>query len=204
MSYQLLEEDEAWEDNMDRVLITQPIIGCAFKKSYYDPVQGHNVSKNILAKDLYIPYYAESLETSPRITEIIYLTHNDVYERVARGLYVDYEEAPPPAQEGADVLEAARAEAQGIVRPGSDPIQPLEFWIWMAMATKSLMWLPFGKIRNKFTELLLDTLTIPSRMAPMERQLSAFVLNSIILSSPLSQAQTEVFMIWVLAYYWAL
>ena len=31
MSYQLLEEDEAWEDNMDRVLITQPIIGCAFK-----------------------------------------------------------------------------------------------------------------------------------------------------------------------------
>lgn len=127
MSYQLLEEDEAWEDNMDRVLITQPIIGCAFKKSYYDPVQGHNVSKNILAKDLYIPYYAESLETSPRITEIIYLTHNDVYERVARGLYVDYEDEPAPAQEGQGVLEAARSEAQGIVQPGDDPIQPIEF-----------------------------------------------------------------------------
>lgn len=127
MSYQLLEEDEVWEDNMDRVLITQPIVGCAFKKSYYDPVLKHNVSKNILAKDLYLPYYAESIEKSPRITEVIYLTHNDVYERVARGVYIDYDEHIRPAQEGQDVLDVARQEAQGIIRPGDDPIQPIEF-----------------------------------------------------------------------------
>ena len=126
MSYQLLEEDEAWEDNMDRVLITQPIVGCAFKKTYFDPIAGHNVSKNILAKDLYLPYYAESLEKSPRITEVIYLTNNDVYERVARGLYVDHEEVLP-AQEGQGVLDVARQEAQGIIQPGDDPIQPYEF-----------------------------------------------------------------------------
>jgi len=127
MSYQLLEEDEAWEDNMDRVLITQPIIGCAFKKSYYDPILKHNVSKNILAKDLYLPYYAESIEKAPRITEVIYLSHNDVYERVARGVYIDYDQPLRPAQEGQEVLEVARQEAQGIIRPGDDPIQPIEF-----------------------------------------------------------------------------
>ena len=56
MSYQILEEDESWEDNHDRVLITVPIIGCAFKKSYFDSFLGHNVSENVLAKDLVIPY----------------------------------------------------------------------------------------------------------------------------------------------------
>ena len=52
MSYQILEEDTNWESEMDRVLISQPIVGCAFKKSYFDPILKHNVSENILAKDL--------------------------------------------------------------------------------------------------------------------------------------------------------
>ena len=34
MSYQVLEEDENWETEMDKVLITVPIVGCAFKKTY--------------------------------------------------------------------------------------------------------------------------------------------------------------------------
>jgi chaperonin GroES len=62
MSFQVLEEDDCWEKNMDEVLISQAIVGCAFKKSYFDPALGHNVSEHILAKDLYIPYFAKSLE----------------------------------------------------------------------------------------------------------------------------------------------
>ncbi|MGH7747894.1 MAG: hypothetical protein ACREQ5_24505, partial [Candidatus Dormibacteria bacterium] len=38
MSYQVLEEDEAWEEQQDRLLINLPIIGSAFKKSYYSDV----------------------------------------------------------------------------------------------------------------------------------------------------------------------
>ena len=34
MSYQLLEEDESWEENMDKALLALPILGCIFKKSY--------------------------------------------------------------------------------------------------------------------------------------------------------------------------
>ena len=41
MSYQILEEDLNWEAEMDRVLISQPIVGCAFKKSYFDPILKH-------------------------------------------------------------------------------------------------------------------------------------------------------------------
>tara|TARA_R110000868_G_scaffold35958_5_gene128204 strand:+ start:3484 stop:5556 length:2073 start_codon:yes stop_codon:yes gene_type:complete len=88
MSFQLLEEDEDWESEMDKVLITQPIVGCAFKKSYYDPIKKHNISENVLAKDLVVNYWTKSLETAPRITHVLQMSRNEIYERTARGLWV--------------------------------------------------------------------------------------------------------------------
>lgn len=89
MSYQILEEDSDWEDQMDRVMITKPIVGTAFKKIYFDPVLGHNVSESVLAQDLVIPYKAKSLAKASRITQIIELSKNDIYERVLRKIYLD-------------------------------------------------------------------------------------------------------------------
>ena len=89
MSYQLLEEDEDWESEMDKVLITQPIIGCAFKKTYYDPIRKHNVSENVLAKDLVVNYWTKSLETASRVTHVLQMTKNEIYERTARGLWLE-------------------------------------------------------------------------------------------------------------------
>lgn len=128
MSYQILEEDDNWEDQMDKVLISLPIVGCAFKKTYFDPVRGHNVSENILAKDLVIPYYAKSLETAVRITHVIELSQNDLYERVSRGIFSESEESSvvPPKQ---SILVEAREKAQGMTRPVQDsdaPVQILE------------------------------------------------------------------------------
>ena len=88
MSFQLLEEDEDWESEMDKVLITQPIVGCAFKKSYYDPIKKHNISENVLAKDLVVNYWTKSLETAPRITHVLQMSRNEIYERTARGLWI--------------------------------------------------------------------------------------------------------------------
>lgn len=128
MSYQLLEEDETWEDNMDKSLISLPIVGCAFKKSYFDPVLEHNVSEHVLAKDLYIPYFAPSLEKAPRITQILYFSQNDYYERVASGIYLDWDSAykAKPQDYGLTTLEAAKEEAQGIIKPSNDPATPYE------------------------------------------------------------------------------
>lgn len=88
MSYQIIEEDEPWESEMDKVLITQPILGCAFKKSFFDPIKQHNVSEYILPKDFVVNYWAKSIESAPRLTHVLYMTKNDVYERVARGLWL--------------------------------------------------------------------------------------------------------------------
>lgn len=95
MSYQVLEEDEDWEEQMDKVLITLPIIGCAFKKSYFDANKGHNVSTHVLAKDLVVPYFAKSLEDASRISHKLEFNTNDIQSRVNRGIYLDLEESTP-------------------------------------------------------------------------------------------------------------
>jgi len=126
MSYQILEEDEAWEDHMDKVLITLPIIGSAFKKSYFDPAIEHNVSENILAKDIYIPYFASSLEKAARITQIVYLSHNEMRERIIRGVYKEYEQFPDPQIMETNILEEQKQNTQQIIRPDNDPDAPYE------------------------------------------------------------------------------
>lgn len=102
MSYQILEEDTNWENEMDRVILTKYIVGSAFKKIYYDPVLGHNVSDGVLAQHLVIPYNAKSIEKASRLTHVIPLSKNDIYERVARGTFLDIinpEVVPVPKEE---------------------------------------------------------------------------------------------------------
>lgn len=133
MSYQILEEDEDWESEMDKVLITQPIVGCAFKKTYYDPIKKHNISENVLAKDLVVNYWTKSLETAPRITHVLQMSRNEIYERVARGLWCDVAEGRQQQNAsilGTSGLQNAQDKAQGLTPPepndSSTPIEILE------------------------------------------------------------------------------
>jgi chaperonin GroES len=135
MSYQILEEDTTWESEMDRVLISQPIVGCAFKKSYYDPILKHNVSENILAKDFVVNYWTKHLDTSPRVTQITYFSSNDIYERVARGLFVEMKENTRPAAVPQSNMTLAQNKAQGMNAPDSiddtTPYEILEQHTWI-------------------------------------------------------------------------
>jgi len=132
MSYQLLEEDEDWESEMDKVLITQPIIGCAFKKTYYDPICKHNVSENVLAKDLVVNYWTKSLETADRVSHGLQMSKNEIYERVARGLWLDVSEGRQQQFMVAtgNPLQQAQDKAQGLMPPepndSSTPIEIIE------------------------------------------------------------------------------
>ena len=126
MSYQILEQDTNWEAEMDRVLISQPIVGCAFKKSYFDPILKYNVSENILAKDFVVNYWTKHLDTSPRITHVQYFSKNDIYERVARGLFCEMTEVMPAAVPQSN-LTLAQNKAQGMQAPDSiDESTPYE------------------------------------------------------------------------------
>ena len=133
MSYQLLEEDEDWESEMDKVLITQPIVGCAFKKTYFDPIRKHNISENVLAKDLVVNYWTKSLETASRITHVLQMTKNEIHERGARGLWLEISD--DKQQQSASILAGSglqnlQDKIQGLTPPepsdSSTPIEILE------------------------------------------------------------------------------
>ena len=126
MSYQILEVDEDWEEDTDRVLITQPIVGCAFKKTYYHPTKRRPQSDYILARDLVVNYWTKSLEQAPRVTHVQYMTKNDIYERVARGLFCEMTEVTPVSIPQSN-LQLTQNKAQGMEAPQStDSSTPYE------------------------------------------------------------------------------
>lgn len=115
MSYQLLEEMEGWEEGMDRLLITLPFTGTEFKKTYFDPKIGHNVSEHIFAKDLVVNYYAKTLDSAPRITEILAYSKNDLVENYRQGLFLECKDYSATAR--VDVPTDMQDKSKGIAPP---------------------------------------------------------------------------------------
>jgi len=122
MSYQLLEQDEPWEEDQDKALLALPILGCVFKKSYYDPIKGHNVSKLVLPQDLAVHYYARSVEDCERKTEIFQLYKREIRERELRGTFTENDY-------GSAGIDNPRAEdkRQGLAAPPDDSDRPRTF-----------------------------------------------------------------------------
>jgi chaperonin GroES len=134
MSYQLLEEDEDWEAHQDKNFLIEAIVGTSFKKSYFCTRRQHNVSILVHPKDLFIPYFAPSLSAASRVTEQIYLSSNDIRQRVVEGIYREHDTWTDAAVEGSDVLETQAQEAEGISKPSNDPLTPftlLEQHTWL-------------------------------------------------------------------------
>ena len=126
MSYQLLKQDENWESEMDKVLITVPIVGCAFKKTYWDFNEDHPISENVLAKDFVVSYWTKNLKDCNRQSHVLYLSANDVISRQRRGIWSDFK-LNPPQTFVSDNLSEAQDLAQGVHQPQSDPGTPYEF-----------------------------------------------------------------------------
>lgn len=137
MSWQLLEEDEAWEEHQDRALINVGIVGVGFKKSYFDATLGHNVSEFVAAQNFVLDYWAKSVESARVKTHIIPLYKNDIYERVKRGSYEDCLEEPWYRGGGvsSETLRSQDSDQRaGQERPESDEVTPftiLEQHCWM-------------------------------------------------------------------------
>lgn len=128
MSWQLLEQDESWEEETDRALLHIPIVGCAFKKSYYSASRGRNVSEVILAKDLVINYWARSVEECGVKTHVIPFSRNKLHERMMEKTFRDatkenwYNEDAPMRNQTA--YEAAVDNRTGFNEPMPDERTP--------------------------------------------------------------------------------
>ena len=118
MSYQLLDEMEDWEEDMDRLLISLPIAGTCFKKTYWDAGKQRNVSKLVLPKALVVNYWCRRLEDAERITEVFYLSKRKVKERQNQGVYLDVDLGDPVS----DVEDKTTSVNQAFQRDNTDVI----------------------------------------------------------------------------------
>ena len=87
MSWQVLEEDLSWEEQHDRLLVNLGIVGVNFVKTYFSPTLGHNTSELVLARDFVINYWAKSVESAVRKTQVVPMYRNEIYERVKSGIF---------------------------------------------------------------------------------------------------------------------
>ena len=108
MSWQLLSEQKEWEADTDRMLHMLPIVGCVFRKSYFDPSLGRNCSDLITADKLIINYHAKSFDTAPRITEEMSLYPFEIEELIRTGLFIDQKY---PSDTGNDERQAGDEDA---------------------------------------------------------------------------------------------
>lgn len=122
MSYQILWEMEDWEEDMDKLCLILPIVGCAFKKTYYDDLKAINCSHLISPYDFVVDYYAKNLETASRKTHVIHRNKNEIEERIRKGLYLDVELGRPQGKD--ESKNSSQNKIQGTQEPEDSPATP--------------------------------------------------------------------------------
>lgn len=90
MSWQLLEEEEEWEEDTDALLLRLSIVGTLFRKRYFDPMLGRNCSHVIGPDEFVVNYKAKrDLSVVPRMTQVLSFYPHEITEKKRAGLWLD-------------------------------------------------------------------------------------------------------------------
>lgn len=121
MSWQCLTEMPEWEPGVDRMLHALPIMGCVFKKTYFDPTLGRNRSDYVSAFDFIVNSSALSIEVAPRCTHRITLYPYQIEERFRSGVFRKFKYGSPSPS------DTEKKQGQAPVDPNDDDA-PHEFY----------------------------------------------------------------------------
>ena len=94
MNYEVMNKMTDYEPDFDQLLFYLPLAGSAFKKIYYDEVEGKAVSKFVPADDLVVPYTATSLDDAESIIHMVRMSENDLRKQQVGGFYKDIDLTP--------------------------------------------------------------------------------------------------------------
>lgn len=89
MNYEITEVMTEYRPEHERMLYTLGLAGSAFKKVYFDPNIGRQVSIFIPPEDVIVPYGASTIESAERVTHVMRKTKNEMAKLQASGFYVD-------------------------------------------------------------------------------------------------------------------
>jgi hypothetical protein len=109
MNYELTEVMKEFRPEIERMLWSLPATGSAFKKVYFDPSMGRQVSMFIPAEDILLPYGTTDLDTCYRLTHVMRKTKNEIVKLQQAGFYRDIN-LPDPGKEQDNIKKAKDKE----------------------------------------------------------------------------------------------
>jgi hypothetical protein len=109
MNYELTEVMREFRPEHERMLWSLPATGSAFKKVYYDPNIGRQISIFVPAEDILLPYGTSDLDTCYRLTHVMRKTKNDIVKLQQAGFYRDIE-LPDPTKDQDNIKKAKDKE----------------------------------------------------------------------------------------------
>jgi hypothetical protein len=109
MNFELTEVMKEYRPEHERMLWSLPATGSAFKKVYYDPNLGRQVSMFVPAEDIILPYGATDMDTCRRLTHVMRKSKNDLVKLQAAGFYRDTELGEPDKNKS-DIQQAKDKE----------------------------------------------------------------------------------------------
>ena len=132
MNYQLTEKMPEYRPETERMLWGLGLAGNAFKKVYFDPGLGRQVSMYVPAEDVVVPYGASDLHSSPRVTHVMRKTENDLRILQVSGFYRDVDLGEPTSS--LDEVEKKIAEKMGFRATADDRFKILEMQVNLDLA----------------------------------------------------------------------
>ena len=109
MNYELTEVMREFRPEHERMLWSLPATGSAFKKVYYDPNLGRQVSMFVPAEDIILPYGTTDLDTCYRLTHVMRKTKNEILKLQESGFYRKCE-LGEPTRDRSDIQDAKDKE----------------------------------------------------------------------------------------------
>ena len=109
MNFELTEVMKEFRPEHERMLWSLPATGSAFKKVYYDPSLGRQVSMFVPAEDVLLPYGTTDLDTCHRLTHLMRKNKDDIVRLQEAGFYSDVELGEPSKNKD-DIQQAKNKE----------------------------------------------------------------------------------------------
>jgi len=129
MNYQLTDVMTEYRPEHERMLWGLGLAGNAFKKVYFDPTLGRQVSIFVPAEDLVVPYGASDLASAERVTHVMRKTENEMLRLQLSGFYRDIDLGEPATT--LDEVEKAIAEKMGFRATTDDRYKVLEMQVYL-------------------------------------------------------------------------
>lgn len=146
INYQVTEEIPEFFEDTEKLLISQALMGSAFRKWSFDPLLNKPRATFVPVEDFVMNFYGPDIYRAERYTHREFITKNEMRRRIASGLYTDAEvtlsginssvegelkersntvmgTSKPSEEEVYEVLEQHRYL---VLPPGIDIVAPLE------------------------------------------------------------------------------